>query len=446
MLVEFTVANFRSIRDAQTFSMEATKLRSSARHRDAHEGNVFESETKLRLLTAAAIYGANASGKSNLIKGLGFMRGFVLNSSREGLARQAIRVEPFLLTDETEKAPSHFEVVFRIEGRRFRYGFEVDKQRVFSEWLFEMGAKSEKVLFTREEQIIKTSSSNFAEGRGLKTRARENALFLSVCVQFNGAISGLVSRWFEQLSIASGLFDHHFGGQSIDDMDDQAKAEEIIAFMKRLDVGINGVVLTKNPMDAEFIKVLPAEIQEQLQSGEGMMIEVETLHHKYNSEGQTIGQVRFDLNKNESDGTQKMFHLAGSLLKTLREGATMVVDELDARLHPLLTCAIIGLFGDRTSNPHGAQLLFTTHDTNLLSNSLFRRDQIWFAEKDGAQGTNFYSLAEFPVRYDSDLETAYVRGKFGAIPYLGDLREVAADAESQTNGKTPEPALHLGDE
>lgn len=426
MLVQFTVENYRSFKERNTFSMRAANI--AAPEKRVDQENTFE-ETGVSLLKAAAIYGANASGKSNFVKALGFMRRFVLNSAREGQATDRIPSEPFRLSTETIDAPTMVEIIFILKGDRYRYGFEVTRKQVIGEWLYRTRTTREMKLFEREHTTIDVGSS-FKEGRGLEDRTRENALFLSVVAQFNGSIAGEVVQWLDDLNIRIGVNDLSDRLDTTRQMAAGGYHNEIVGFVKGLDLGIEDIetvereprVKVELTSDGDPEASPPYELDRVFRDlMEYGKTRVRTIHRVYDSEGRSVTSRPFDLEQHESEGTKKLFGLAGQLIGTLNAGHVLVVDELDARLHPLITCAIIELFQNPKTNPRNAQLIFTTHDTNLLSNTRFRRDQIWFAEKDRRGGTHLYSLIEYKVRNDASFEKDYIKGRYGAIPYIGDF-------------------------
>lgn len=417
MLIQFQVANYRSFKEPEIFSMVAAKISSKDKSIDVN--NVINLSDNPDLLTSAAIYGANASGKSNLITAMRFMKTFVLNSLQDFQADEVIGVEPFRLSEETIDLPSSFEIVFILDDRRYRYGFEVDTEKVVSEWLYHVPSSRETRLFERNGENISISSA-FREGKTeLFALTRHNALFLSVVAQFNGELSRKILRWFRGLGISSGLNDRSYRLYTIQNLEKDRYRDEIIDFVRRLDLGISDIEIEH-------------EITDYQQSLPGFGVEprpitrsvVKTAHRKFDIEGKPSTIENFNLDLHESEGTRKLFAFAGPIIDTLQSGKILIVDELDARLHPLITCAIIDLFNSVRNNPHRAQLVFTTHDTNLLSNKLFRRDQIWFAEKDKKGATHLYSLVEFKVRNDASFEKDYVSGRYGAIPFIGDLSKV----------------------
>lgn len=220
-------------------------------------------------------------------------------------------------------------------------------------------------------------------------------------------------------------------------MDGEYK-EEILKLIQTLDLGIGHLIIEKSVNDNTLPEGLPEDLKNALTillKKEGSeSIGIRTSHEQYDAEGQLVGQQFFNFDTQESEGTKKIFALAGPIIAALRSGHVFVIDELDARLHPLMTCELVRLFNSKETNPQHAQLIFTTHDTNLLGNDLFRRDQIWFTEKDYQGATNLYSLAEFKVdnakvRNDASYERDYIKGRYGAIPILGNFRSMVVEAE-----------------
>ncbi len=423
MLIEFTVGNFRSFKERVTLSMVAAKL--NALDPQIDQNNTFKVDDDLTLLTSAGIYGANASGKSNLIKAMGFMRRFVLTSSRESQANESINTIPFMLDEQKESASSYFEVVFLLESVLYRYGFEVTTEKVETEWLFYSPNKKEAKLFTREDNEISISRT-LKGGQALKSLTRPNALFLSVAAQFNNEIAKKVLGWFKSVNVISGLDDAGYGSFTTHVFtEDTSSRDSILDLLRESDVGINDVVFEKiNIHDAGvFPKNMPQELRDFLLKQikeESELIKFRSVHRKY-CENEAVEKILFDFDE-ESEGTQKLFFLSGPVIDTLRNGKVLVIDEIEARLHTLLTRKLIGLINSEKTNPKHAQLIFATHDTNLLSNKFFRRDQIWFVEKDEEGASHLYSLAELKVRNDASFESDYLKGKYGAIPILGEMR------------------------
>lgn len=427
MLVEFTVGNFRSFRDQQTLSMVAAPIKSKEPKLD--ENTVIKLADGPDLLTSAAIYGANASGKSNLIQALNFMKRFVMHSPKETKATGGIHVEPFRLHATTVGQPSHFEMVFIEDGKRYRYGFEVTKERVMAEWLYFVPSTREARLFEREGDEI-TVGSYFKEGRDLEQHTRPNALFLSVVAQFNGPQAQKLVAWFRRLGIISGVEDISMMSFTLKQFVEGEYSQAIRDLICRLDLGIGDLQVRRVSRTPNLPDRLPEEIRQAfltlISASDAEGFSIHTLHTQYDDEGNPVGQELFDLDEHESEGTQKLFAMSGPLLDTLQKGDVLVVDELDARLHPLMTREIISLFNHKVTNPNGAQLIFSTQDTNLLDNRLFRRDQLWFVEKDQQGASHLYSLAEFKVRNDKDYERGYIQGRYGAVPYLSHIQTIVS--------------------
>lgn len=423
MLIEFSVGNYRSFKEKVTFSMVAANL--VAKDKNLDRTNLFEVDKDLKLLKSAAIYGANASGKSNLAQALSFMKWFMINSSKETQSTEKINVEHFRLSTETESEPSFFEIVFVLDGQQYRYGFEADRDRVVSEWLFYVPKVRETKLFERKSDRFSVSKTYKADG--IQQKTRDNALFLSVSAQFNVKIAEKILKWStSQLQIISGLNDEAYLEYTVNCLMQNQNKDEIIQLIKKLDLGIGDIEVKQieiTPESISFPSNFPDELKKwMIKNGTGQAILIDTVHKKFNSEGNDISTELFNLNRQESEGTQKIFALAGPLVDVLKNGKVLVVDELDARLHPLISRAIVELFNSNETNPNQAQLIFMTHDTNLLSNKLFRRDQIWFAEKNRYGATDLYSLAEYKgVRHDASFESDYIKGRYGAVPYIGNL-------------------------
>ena len=428
MLIEFTVGNYRSFKEPVTFSMVAADLKGTNEPVDAN--NVFQVNDKLKLLKSAAIYGANASGKSNLARAMMFMRWFMINSSRQTQTTDKIQVEPFLLSLETEQEPSLFEIVIIIEEKQYRYGFEVTTDRVIAEWLFHVPKKRESELFSREKDKISMTKTFKADGIDKKTR--HNALFLSVAAQFNVAIAEKILQEFDhRISITSGLNDENFSQYTLDCLVSNIHTEEIIKFVQKLDLNIKTLEFdTFDKKDIQFPKNAPDDFKQFFlnDTADGMIF-VYALHNKFDAQGNIISQELFDVAKQESEGTKKIVALSGFLIEVLKNGETMIIDEFDARLHPLISKAIIELFNSSESNPNNAQLIFMTHDTNLLDPKLFRRDQIWFTEKNRYGATDLYSLAEYNVKNDASFESDYIKGRYGAIPFVGNLSSILKSSD-----------------
>jgi len=434
MIIQFRTGNYLSFNQPVNLSLLA-----SSKVRELEENNIIHTD-RYNLLRCAAIYGANASGKSNLLNALVFMRRFVINSSKDSQAKEPIGVDPFRLDVSTEKQPSFFEITILLDGYKYRYGFESDQNFIHREWLFQAKRIKETPLFLREDEVIDVDSS-FGEGKGLEVKTRDNALFLSVVANFNGELSMRILEWFQNLRSIHGLYAGQYAHYGIEMLSNESDRKELIDFIRRADLGVQDFVVKEEDIDTSgafrFItdegrKKLPADLFT------AKRVSISTVHNKYDGT-KVFGTELMDFEKDESEGTRKFFRLAGPILQALREGAVVVADELEAKLHPLLTRAIVRLFLSPKTNPKNAQLIFATHDTHLLRDLHLRRDQIWFTEKTQQEATDLFSLAEIilpkgtKVRNDASYDKDYIQGKYGAIPYLGDFYALV---EEMVNGET----------
>lgn len=426
MLIEFSVGNFLSIKDRQTLRLDASSI---SEHRDQ-----LIDAGRYKLLRSAVIYGANASGKSNVLKAMAVM-GQIVEKSAQQSSTTEIDVEPFLLNTETESSPSYFEVLFLISGIRYRYGFEVNRKAVKAEWLFIARKKQEKPLFLRESSEVIKVFNDFKEGKGLEERTRDNALFLAVCDQFNGKIAKQIFKWFKNFVPLSGLQHENYRLFLSKFMEiDMSFKTDLMNIVKNTNLGFADITIENIEQDDNLSKaIIDLGYHDLINFFKGKITDsVKTIHKKYNLQNEYVGDVLFDMDKNESSGTKKFFDLIPIIILAMSISKILIVDELDAKLHPLMTQAVIRLFNNPELNSGNAQLIFATHDTNLLSAKLFRRDQIYFTEKDQYGATSLYSLVEYQeedgakVRKDRSFEEDYIRGRYGAIPFIGDLSKLAS--------------------
>ncbi len=403
MLLEFSVGNYLSFKDKKTLNLMATSI-------SEYPGNII-TDGKYKALRSVAIYGANSSGKSNLLKGMIAMFDIIQNSAKRS-STDEIEVTPFLLNTETENKPSHFEIVLLLNGIRYRYGFEVCRKKVHYEWLFEKKTFTgkERNLFIREGNNI--DLNDFPEGEKLESKTRENALFLAVCDQFNGTISQKIMMKFFSVRELSGI-EHQ-----------DNRIWTIFACMLSSDAN-KSVRHFIDHLQLGFTRLSISNDDQQLM----------TSHNVYNKTGQIVREKSFESEVMESSGTNKILDLAGYLTGILDGGGIAIIDELDAKLHPLLTKEIVRMFNDPEINEHNAQLIFTTHDTNLLSYGHIRRDQIYFTEKNPTEETDLYSLVEYKepngtsVRKDRSYEKDYIAGRYGAIPFIGDFKQLIGNGK-----------------
>lgn len=425
MLIQFSVKNFKSFNDKATLNLIASNYDKETRE---EENVIIDDKYSLRVLKGAVIYGANASGKSKFMEALMFMRRFTITSSKETQKGDEIQIEPFKLNIENENLPSEFEVIFRFKDVLYRYGFEVNRNRVVSEWLYHRPKTKEVELFYRDFQSFEIHPRSFKKGsiavkEGL---VRDNSLLLSLAAQLNDTISIKVIDWFRNLKTISGLREEGYQGFTMKRTKDPMHKLKILELLKAADLGIQDIKLELIDIN-KLPKDLPKEIKDQIISESKtenveFISDVLTTHKKFDNLKNNVGSVDFSIEEDESSGTRKFFALTGPILDVLENGYTLIVDELDSKLHPNLVCKIVSMFNSKELNPKNAQLIFNTHDTNLLSSGLFRRDQIWFTEKNKFGEASLYSLGDFKsgeVRKNEAFEENYIRGKYGAVPYLG---------------------------
>ncbi|MHA0856186.1 AAA family ATPase [Paenibacillus sp. CMAA1364] len=420
MLVRFNVQNYLSFMTGVSLDLESAPL---TEHEDTH---TFEVD-QLKLLKSAVIYGANASGKSNILKAMGVMKELVLNSSKESNATEDIDVTPFRLSTLTEKLPTIFEIEIIQSGQWYRYGFSVDTTHIHDEWLYRKrldGKGKEIKLFSRDKGKIDIPKKNdfYDEGSGLEDKTRHNALFLSVVANFNGLISQEIQQWFEEFTFMSGVANSTMRHTS-KMLEKESNKNKIIKLLQAADVGIEDLIVEKIEANINLRKDLL--LKEILSKNFGSKWSSEVLfssRRKYDENENEVGYEMFKVDESESEGTKKLLALAGPIIEKLENGGVMVIDELDAKMHPLMTKQIVELFNSYDTNKSNAQLIYATHDVTNLSNKLFRRDQLWFVEKDDKGSSELFSLADFrdddskKIRKDATYAKDYLLGKYGAIP------------------------------
>lgn len=399
MILEFCATNYLSIKDELKLSFISTPLKESF----AEANDLFElADTGISLVRSAVIYGANASGKSNVLKALAFYKSFITDSFKDRQAGEAIDVENFRLNATTVDEPTSLEATFTDGEYIYRYGFEVDTKAVQMEWLFRRACKKrakEVELFYREDGTTTVHpKSQLLQELVSKKMVRSNALLLSTAAQFNESTAVSILHWLSDTQVLFCSEDELLWQNAINHLDDEVLRERITTFARYADLGIENIMKIDN--------------------------RIVSRHRQFDDDGREVNSVAFSFNRNESEGTIKYFSLAYPIINALDNGKLIVIDELDSRLHPLLVKRIISLFNDVRTNPKGAQLLFTAHDTYLLSAGLFRRDQVWFTQKDNFGATELYSLAEYKVRSSSPFERDYLLGKYGATPLIGDIESV----------------------
>ncbi|MBI1882344.1 MAG: ATP-binding protein [Chloroflexi bacterium] len=428
MLIEFRVKNFKSFRDEQIFSMVASSDKSLPENTIA---------TKLlggrRLVRSAVLYGANASGKSNLVRALNFAQNFVEESAKRKRGTE-ISVQPFRLDSDSSKSPSEFEINFIHQEVRYQYSFSVGRQRVYEERLIAYPKNLPQIWFERAPKPDSEESDWYfgpqlkGEKRRLVSVTRPDVLFLSVAATFNHEQLSNVYEWFsDYLVVIDTSRDVDFLEQRTAEWvkKNESLYEPIQALLELADLGIINISIEENTYTEDK---LPTDMPDELRSYflERKYMEVQMRHRTGDSD--SLG-VLFPI-EDESLGTRRLLGISGPWTDALIHGFIVVVDELDASLHPLLVRFLVNLIHNPKINRQNGQLIFNTHDTTLLDPTLFRRDQVWFVEKDNAGVSHLYPLLDFSPRKEESLAKGYLQGRYGAIPFIGELSpELIANAE-----------------
>lgn len=418
MLIEFQVKNYRSFRDHQVLSMVAGRF---TEHTDANTAAAdipgFD-----RFLRSSVIYGANAAGKSNLLRALQLMQTLVLNSAASP-PTTALPYDPFKFAKFSRQEPSEFQVAFVESGIRYEYGFAFDAEQIREEWLVEYVHPRGRTIFERtfdaKARKYHWKFSEFLKGRRSlwSESTRPNALFLSTAIQLNSKQLLPVFEWFQKRLVVITGFTSLNPTLTLKLLESPEGKAKVLPFLREADLGITGIDFKREPMAIQpgTIMIGRAPIIEQIPGNPIPNLLKITVTHA--SEGnETIGMDLSD----ESAGTQVLFRSAGAWLQVWENGEVLLVDEIDTSLHPLLTRFLISKFHSQNSNPKNAQLIFSTHNTSFLNQDVFRRDQIWFVEKGVDGSSRLYPLTDFSPRNDEVLDNWYLRGRYGALPVLNE--------------------------
>jgi AAA15 family ATPase/GTPase len=417
MLLRFQVENHLSIRDRVELSMVASNLK------DAEGGLLAHPAIPNKVVPSAIIYGANASGKSNLLSAFTRMRSMVISSHRKGTPDGEIPRMPFLLDREFQKRPTFFEVDFIANEIRYRYGFEASNEAFIAEWLYAYPNGRAQMLFQRDQQ-------SFIFGRNLKGRnqtiadlTRKNSLFISAAAQNDHHELLNIYRFFEDIKINKTIsVGGHEASLVLKDGDIDTRAIDFLHNLRTGVVGFRHIEEELPERGREFAMGL-AQLVERV-SGDSMdefrsefvnrkPVAIELGHHSTDG-----SQIFFNLDL-ESSGTRRLLVLLSPIFRILDQGGLLIVDELDASLHTHACEAVLALFSSKNLNKKGAQIIATTHDTNILRSTFIRRDQIWFCEKDDDGHSEIYPLTDIKLKASDNLEKGYLQGRFGAVPFMG---------------------------
>ena len=388
MLLQFSVTNHRSIKETAVITMKASKdtqLRES----------LISPDRKKELVPVLALYGANAAGKSNVLHALTLMREMVCGIYAQPLKGEKLPQEPFAFVHE-EKKPTELEIIYYYQGIKYAYGYTFDKEKILTEYLYHWPNGREALIFSREENVFQFRE-NVQEQMTLAGRTSENRLYLVSSNEWNCMQTEKAYLWFvEKMKSLSGV-DMDISQSLSAVQKGGATKKKLLREMLIADLGIKDVIVTGS-------KESPV---------------INTVHTVHDVDKKEVSAYSLPMHM-ESMGTQRFFGRIGLWMEALESGAVLLVDEIEASMHPLLTRHLIEMVQDTMINTNHAQLIFTTHDTGLLDLSLLRRDQIWFAEKnENTLQTEIYALTDFSPRKDENIAKGYMQGRYGAIPFIG---------------------------
>jgi len=426
VLIRFGAQNHLSIHDRQELSMVATSLK------DREDGLIeYKNKSKQKLLPAAIIYGANASGKSNLIAAFRSMWSMVLYSHSKGEPGGGVPINTFALNSKSTTEPTIFDCDFIIDGVRYHYGFEATEDAFTSEWLYSYPAGTQRKLFERSGPMPEdVSFGSYLTGKKKDIAAlmRPNSLFLSTAMQNNHQELFKVGTFFTSLSFYDSISTK---GREIESQFFEKDLDgRVFDFLEKIGTGVVGHRKTEREVPEEekaFILGLGSllrntqgytNIPELTFDELGKKTSIELAH--INSDGE---KIYFKLDR-ESAGTRRLLLMLGTIYRSLDQGVPLIIDELDASLHTQACEALVALFTNSTTNPNGAQLIATTHDTNLMISSHLRRDEIWFTEKKTDGATDLYPLSDITTKKGDNFEKGYLQGRYGAIPFASSIAEL----------------------
>lgn len=429
MLIEFTIKNFKSFRDETVFSLIAAGYDKESRE---YENVVTVPKFDLRILRSAIVYGGNASGKSKFFEAFEFMQELVLRSVEMSWLPNALENLHFNLDTISGSSPTEFEAIFIHNDKLFRYGFALLNGRVEKESLSIRLHKKEMPVFTREGNSYTTHRSYFKQGKLVISRnlVRENALCLTVAAMYNDEIALEAVGWFRNVFSFSGVNLENPMNLTMNMLHDPLKKEKILALLSAADLGIEDIILTRTGMNGQK-DLVAEELHRYAPSYADLFLDIKTVHRRFSHDGTSGSTVNFSMDADESAGTRKFFAIVGPILTALEKGLPVVVDELDAGLHPRLVYRLVELFNSPDSNPNNAQLIFNSQTTHLLSTDLFRRDQIWFVEKGMRGVSKLFSLIEIKVRKTDKFEENYLDGRYGGVPYLEEFELLKMKTQSE---------------
>ena len=415
MLLRFGVSNHLSIREFQELSLSTSALK------DADEALIAcAAAPQGSVVSAAVIYGANASGKSNFVDALETMRGMVLYSQTQGQPGGSVPRSPFRLDSASSEEPSRFEIDFVLEKTRYHYGFEASDTAFKSEWLYSFPKSYQRILFERNGDEFHFGRTLKGRNGAIATMTRPNSLYLSTAAQHRHEQISRIYAYFQSIHGDRNIAVPGFAAS--ERLAEDEPDRRVIDFLEKIDMGIIGYRRKEVEIPEEIIAIR-REIVEVVKrhSGNRTLSEEATsksLAFELAHRGQDGKAIYLELDR-ESAGTRRLLIILGLSYRALDEGAVLVIDELDASLHTRACEDVLKLFCSPETNPNGAQIVATTHDTNLMNAPLLRRDQVWLTEKDNVGATRLYPLTDIQTRKGDNIERGYLQGRYGAIPVAG---------------------------
>ena len=398
MLIRFMVNNFKSIKDTLELSLVSGTNNNMGNTRKVG---------KFELLPSAVIYGGNASGKSNVLEAFAMMKRIILNQDKVIQSQDLLPYNPHRLCTETEESPTVFDIVFTIGEVRYQYGFEYDSKTVYAEWLTVYESNRPTKIFEYDIDTGYSPNNKIKEIQNIFKM--NNSLYLWELDRRGYKYATDVLSWFSDCSYVSSINGDNALSEDFSRELLKSETKELLSnLLREADLGIEGI---------DSIKIINGKLK------------IRTLRKKYDQDGNEVGVSLFDFDEDESLGTQKFFGLLEPILKSLRTGCPIFVDELDSNLHPMLVEKILlSLFHDVDFNRRFAQIVFTTQDMFLLDFDLMHKSQIWFSEKDKYGATTLTSLVEYKgVTARMNIKKEYKMGRYGGVPYLGDFRKFIKD-------------------
>lgn len=415
MLVEFSVKNFLSFKEKVTLSMEKGIG-------DEAIDNVFSFDN-MELLKVASIYGANASGKSNLLKAFTSAILMVRNSNLIPVDGKWTFIKPFLFDEKSNNKPSEFEFVFISNKVKYRYSFSTDMNKIYDESLDAYYTQKPTNIFSRTNTTEYTFYTDKNILESLTSKNTDNKLFLATATTWNYEKTKDVFLWFSKSIDVYNSFEEIADSDLIDYSNNEKSLKEFsLKLLKESDIDIKDINVDyeEKDMDSTMMDMFIPPLAKKNQKYKVKNVKIE-IEHEIKDVNNELHTYKLDFN-DESSGTRVLFALAPFLKRAFENEKIIVVDELERSLHPALIEFIIKLFNNKNINKANSQLLFTTHATNLLNLDLLRRDQIWFTEKNPENGiSDLYPLDSFAVRKEENIQKGYINGRYGAIPFIKDI-------------------------